>query len=151
MVFSSGPVHDCSLLATEEEQDREAVWRRCMNSRIPRSAEFSGVHFKKRLKVLRHSPQRGSANGAAEDGGVVFSPGQRRDQGVRSTFSVCLSLRRLPPPRARHEGAKQGRTNELCRTRIQLTCPHEDSGTHEESVFWGAGHKVEARLSSQNN
>lgn len=26
-------------------RDNRAVWRRCMNSRVPHSAEFSGVHF----------------------------------------------------------------------------------------------------------
>lgn len=29
--------------------------------KIPHSAEFSGVHFKKRFKVLRHGPQGGRA------------------------------------------------------------------------------------------
>lgn len=113
-----------------------------MNSRIPHSAEFSGVRFKKRLKVLRHGPQRGSANGAAEDGGVVFSPqaGGGRQRGQIYIHCVLISKKTSsPPPQARSEGAKQGRTNELHRTRIQLTCPHEDSGTHEEPVFWGAG------------
>lgn len=42
--------------------------------RIPHSAEFLGVHFKKRRKVLKHSLQRGSFKGAAEDRGMVFSP-----------------------------------------------------------------------------
>lgn len=73
------------------------VQRCCMNLGIPHSAEFLGVHFKKRHKVLKHSLQRGSANGAAEDRGWFSAPGQSRDRGARSTFSVCLSLR-LPPP-----------------------------------------------------
>lgn len=110
-----------------------------MNSRIPHSAEFSGVRFKKRLKVLRHSPQRGSANGAAEDGGVVNSPQAGEGQRGQIYIHCVLISKKTSSPRARSKGAKQGRTNELHRTRIQLTCPHEDSGTHEEPVFWGAG------------
>lgn len=100
-----------------------------MNSRIPHSAEFSGVHFKKRRKVLRHRPQTGRANGAAEGGGVVFSP--RAGEGQRGQIyiqCVLISKKSSSPPQARSRGAKQGRTNELCRTRIQLTGPHEDSG-----------------------
>lgn len=29
----------------QRRRDNRSVWRRCMNSRVPHSAEFSGVHF----------------------------------------------------------------------------------------------------------
>lgn len=117
-----------------------------MNSGIPHSAEFLGVHFKKRHKVLKHSLQRGSANGVAKDRGVVFSPWA--EQGQRGQIYIqCVLISKTSSPWLEAEVL---RTNELCRTRIQLTCPPEDSGTHEEPVFWGAEHKVGARLSSQN-
>lgn len=70
-----------------------------MNSRIPHSAEFSGVHFKKRRKVLRHRPQTGRANGAAEGGGVVFSP--RAGEGQRGQIyiqCVLISKKSSSPP-----------------------------------------------------
>lgn len=68
-----------------------------MNSGIPHSAEFLGVHFKKRHKVLKHSLQRGSANGVAEDGGVVFSPWV--EQGQRGQIYIqCVLISKTSSP-----------------------------------------------------
>ena len=63
--------------------------------------------FKRDLRCLDTAPSKAVPTEAAEDGGVVFSPtppqggggegGQGKDKRARSTFSVCLSLRRLPP------------------------------------------------------
>lgn len=69
-----------------------------MNSGIPHSAEFLGVHFKKRHKVLKtQPPERRCQLVLQRTEGWSSAPGQSRDKGARSTFSVCLSLR-LPPP-----------------------------------------------------
>lgn len=90
VVFPSGPVRDDSLLATEEERQQS-----CMETLYElKGSTFCRVLGRSLLRDLRclDSPQQVGANGAAEDGGVVFSSQGKGGTKGPDPHSVCAYL-----------------------------------------------------------
>lgn len=74
----------------QRRRDNRAVWRRCMNSRVPHSAEFSAFTFKRDLRCSDTAPSK--AVPPALQRTEVWSSGPRAREGQRGQIHIQCVL-----------------------------------------------------------